>query len=185
MNCFNHNDLVAVGACQNCGVGLCNECVSNAVKIENKPICKSCDLTRVESYIAELREELSKIKVKKIIWSVILALGCIALLSHLVVGTPFSIGQYFFACFFWAFAGFTERAQRRLEFENSAAGIRAKFDEEREYRDNTIWVTWAFKFAFFLIRGAFFPIFYANLMLFGTKKIQNEPKECEAYKDSL
>ncbi|MCR2062892.1 hypothetical protein [Campylobacter helveticus] len=114
MNCFNHNDLVAVGACQNCGVGLCNECVSNAVKIENKPICKSCDLTRVESYIAELREELSKIKVKKIIWSVILALGCIALLFHLVGGTPFSIGQYFFACFFLGFCWIYGKSSKKI-----------------------------------------------------------------------
>lgn len=37
MNCFNHNEKVAVGSCQNCNVGLCNECVTNAFKIDNKP----------------------------------------------------------------------------------------------------------------------------------------------------
>lgn len=33
MNCFNHNKKVAVGACQNCNIGLCNECVTNALII--------------------------------------------------------------------------------------------------------------------------------------------------------
>ncbi|MCR2112275.1 hypothetical protein [Campylobacter upsaliensis] len=33
MNCFNHNKKVAVGACQNCNIGLCNDCVTNALII--------------------------------------------------------------------------------------------------------------------------------------------------------
>lgn len=185
MNCFNHNDLVAVGACQNCGVGLCNECVTNAVKIENKPICKSCDLTRVEGYIAELKGDLEKINIKKFIWSIILIAGIIALMYPFFKGAQFEIWHYLIACFIWAFAGFGERIEKREEFENSAAAVRKEVEKLRDSNAFIEFIEASFKFAFFLIRGAFFPIFYANLMLFGTKKIQNELKECEAYKDSL
>ncbi|ELS3708369.1 hypothetical protein QPP40_001100 [Campylobacter upsaliensis] len=185
MNCFNHNEKVAVGACQNCNVGLCNECITNAFKIDNKPICKPCHLTMVENYIVELKKELSQITLKKIIWSVILAIGCIVLLSPFAEGISFSVEHYLIACFIWAFAGFAERAQKKLEFENTAAGVREKLEENRMYADNIIWIVWIFKFAFFILRGAFFPLFYLNLMLFGSIKLQNELKECEKIKTEL
>ncbi|EAI7279887.1 hypothetical protein [Campylobacter upsaliensis] len=72
-----------------------------------------------------------------------------------------------------------------MEFENTAAGVREKLEENRMYADNTIWVVWIFKFGFFILRGAFFPLFYLNLMLFGSIKLQNELKECEKIKTEL
>ncbi len=75
--------------------------------------------------------------------------------------------------------------KKKLEFENTAAGVREKLEENRMYADNTIWVVWIFKFAFFILRGAFFPLFYLNLMLFGSIKLQNELKECEKIKTEL
>lgn len=53
------------------------------------------------------------------------------------------------------------------------------------YKDGSIWIVWVFKFAFFILRGAFFPLFYLNLMLFGSIKLQNELKECEKIKTEL
>lgn len=75
--------------------------------------------------------------------------------------------------------------KKKLEFENTAAGVREKLEENRMYADNTIWVVWIFKFGFFILRGAFFPLFYLNLMLFGSIKLQNELKECEKIKTEL
>ncbi|MCR2105136.1 hypothetical protein CUPS4244_08620 [Campylobacter upsaliensis] len=51
-------------------------------------------------------------------------------------------------------------------------------------KDGSIWIVWVF-FAFFILRGAFFPLFYLNLMLFGSIKLQNELKECEKIKTEL
>lgn len=38
MNCYKHNNFAAVGTCQQCGVGLCPECVNN---FEPK-VCDPC-----------------------------------------------------------------------------------------------------------------------------------------------
>ena len=43
MNCFYHENLGAVATCVDCGVGLCKDCVQNALYTrDNKPICLNC-----------------------------------------------------------------------------------------------------------------------------------------------
>jgi hypothetical protein len=37
MNCFNHNDSIAVGICKSCGKALCTDCVT---ELENGLACK-------------------------------------------------------------------------------------------------------------------------------------------------
>ena len=41
MKCFNHSDIDANGTCQDCGKGLCGECVSRF----DFPLCEPCLLT--------------------------------------------------------------------------------------------------------------------------------------------
>ena len=44
MNCIEHEDISAVSACANCGVGLCKECEANSVfRIDNQALCKKCN----------------------------------------------------------------------------------------------------------------------------------------------
>ncbi|EAI8430347.1 hypothetical protein JYE83_001522 [Campylobacter upsaliensis] len=185
MNCFNHNEKVAVGSCQNCNVGLCNECVTNAFKIDNKPICKPCHLVMVESYMTELKNDLANIKIKKIIWTILLIVGALGLIYPFFGGTPLVFGNFLWAFFIWGFGGFVARFERSEKFNNSAAGVVQTIKDRDMYKDGSIWIVWVFKFAFFILRGAFFPLFYLNLMLFGSIKLQNELKECEKIKTEL
>ncbi|EMI4816110.1 hypothetical protein V6N98_001558 [Campylobacter upsaliensis] len=131
MNCFNHNKKVAVGACQNYNIGLCNECITNALIIS---LC---------------------------LW------------------------KFFMGFFHLGFWGFLARFERSENFNNSAAGVTQAIKDCDMYKDGSIWIVWVFKFAFFILRGAFFPLFYLNLMLFGSIKLQNELKECEKIKTEL
>lgn len=45
MNCYNHNDSIAVAQCQDCKKGLCSIC-SRQFKL---PLCSSCNSNRIES----------------------------------------------------------------------------------------------------------------------------------------
>lgn len=64
MNCYIHTNQPAVAACPECGMGLCRDCVDNAVYYqENRPLCHNCSL-KIAS------EELSSAKSKKI-WSLV------------------------------------------------------------------------------------------------------------------
>lgn len=72
MNCAFHNELAAVAACQNCSVGLCNECIDKGLRIDNKPTCKKCSLEYINTALDELDTEKAKIKTRKIIWTIIL-----------------------------------------------------------------------------------------------------------------
>ena len=43
MNCFYHENIGAVATCVDCGVGLCKDCVQNALYTrDNKAICLNC-----------------------------------------------------------------------------------------------------------------------------------------------
>lgn len=58
MNCFYHTEEPAVGACVNCGVGLCKECVTNAAYTkDNQPICLNCSKKIAEQELSETRSK--------------------------------------------------------------------------------------------------------------------------------
>lgn len=175
MNCVNHQEVVAVASCSHCGVGLCKECVGEFLKSDNKPLCKECSLKYVDEGLKELQEELSQLKTKKIIWSILLIVG-LAALALTEIPTP-NGGGVFFACLIWSIAGFFDRAKRKIEYEKGRTQqsvMRDAMMERDAYNDGSIWIVWLFKLLFALIRGMFFPIFYAILMISGDKEIQSE-----------
>lgn len=187
MNCFNHNEQVAVGACQNCGVGLCAECVTDAAKIDNRPICKPCDLVRVDSAIAELSAELANINIKKIIWTVIFILGLGCLIYSSLTPTVDDYWLWFLCPIIWAFAGFGEQVTREEEFRlnNPTAATLQDLKKDQMYKDNSIfgyWIGWLFGF---FIKGLFFPFIYAYFMIFGSMQIKKALKSWQEYKSNL
>lgn len=54
MNCFNHHELIAVGACQDCQKGLCSECASKY----SIPICSQCNASRKSTEKNKIYKEL-------------------------------------------------------------------------------------------------------------------------------
>ncbi len=67
MNCFNHNELVAVSTCQDCNKGLCSECTS----MYEIPICKTCNSKRrTKEKISIYKEILLSIVVGIIVYSI-------------------------------------------------------------------------------------------------------------------
>lgn len=76
MNCYIHIDKPAVTTCPECGMGLCRDCVNNAVyTIENKPLCHNCSLSMAENELSEARSRKVWSLVKMIFGASFLLLG--------------------------------------------------------------------------------------------------------------
>ncbi len=58
MNCFHHEDRVAVAQCRECGVGLCKECTSRY----SVPTCQRCAEDIVQYMEAEKENELEIVR---------------------------------------------------------------------------------------------------------------------------
>lgn len=76
MNCYIHIDKPAVTTCPECGMGLCRDCVNNAVyTVENKPLCHNCSLSMAENELSEARSRKVWSLVKMIFGASFLILG--------------------------------------------------------------------------------------------------------------
>lgn len=106
MNCAFHNELAAVAACQNCSVGLCNECIDKGLRIDNKPTCKKCSLEYINTTLDELDTEKAKIKTRKIIWTIILVLGAAFVIYDFFINPDGKEGLFLVGFFIWGLAGF-------------------------------------------------------------------------------
>ena len=94
MNCVKHQEIVAIATCENCGVGLCSDCVNvSEYRIENKPLCRDCNYQLANELLSKNQTEKGKLLIKSIINAVFLILGVIAFFSNPVTGVIlFAIG---------------------------------------------------------------------------------------------
>ena len=174
------------------GAGLCKECNETALKIDYKPVCKSCTIQSISEYIQELRAELGKIKTKKIIWSVILAIGLVIGAFIAFQEETLEITDFLLVFIVWGCAGFWERRKRHLEYQNNqstVSAVRQGVFEGQMYKDGSILFYWfgqiLTKAVIFITRGLFFPIFYAIFMLTGERKLAAELKSAEENVENL
>lgn len=64
LNCYIHTDKPAVTTCPECGMGLCRDCVDNAVYYQgNYPLCHDCSLKQAMADLADAKS--------KKVWSLI------------------------------------------------------------------------------------------------------------------
>lgn len=186
MNCVNHQEIVAVASCNHCSVGLCKQCIDQFLRFDNKPLCKECSLKYVDEGLAELDNSLLQLRTKKIIWSIILLIGLVFIvLAWLEPNGSDAIFKYLVGFFIWSLAGFSDRFQRNENRALDKSAMSEALLERDMYKDGTIWIAWLFKFAFAIIRGIFFPIFYALLMLNGNKKLHNEIANLKELKEKV
>ncbi|MCI7103023.1 MAG: hypothetical protein MR927_02375 [Campylobacter sp.] len=79
MNCFYHENLGAVAICVDCGVGLCKDCVQNALYTrDNKPICLNCPKKEAGTQANYASREVYALKRRLIICIVIFIAGIVA-----------------------------------------------------------------------------------------------------------
>ena len=79
MNCFYHENLGAVATCVDCGVGLCKDCVQNALYTrDNKPICLNCSKKEASAQANYASSEVNALKRRLIICIVIFIAGIVA-----------------------------------------------------------------------------------------------------------
>ena len=78
MNCFYHENLGAVATCVDCGVGLCKDCVQNALYTrDNKPICLNCSKKEASAQANYASSEVNALKRRLIICIVIFIAGIV------------------------------------------------------------------------------------------------------------
>ncbi len=64
MNCYIHIDKPTVAACPECGMGLCRDCVDNAIYTQgSRPLCHDCSLKQATTDLADAKS--------KKIWSLV------------------------------------------------------------------------------------------------------------------
>ncbi|MGN0036763.1 MAG: TonB family protein [Bacteroidaceae bacterium] len=79
MNCFFHEDRPAVATCAQCHVGLCRDCVNNAITLDGQPLCPNCGKSIVMERIGEAQKDKTWSLVKFIFSGVFLGIGLSAL----------------------------------------------------------------------------------------------------------
>ena len=90
--------------------------------------------------------------------------------------------------FVWGFAGFWDRVKRNYDFEKNQSSKSAMSDalfERDMYNNGSIFIVWAFKLCWVAVRGIFFPIFYAILMIWGEKEINEQIAQAQEQKAAL
>lgn len=76
MNCYIHNYKPAVTECPECGMGLCRDCVDNAVYYKNnRPLCHDCSLNAAANDLASLKRQKVWSFIKFIFSSIFLLIG--------------------------------------------------------------------------------------------------------------
>lgn len=113
MNCFFHEDKPAVVSCAKCGVGLCRDCMTNAVyTYDNKPLCLNC----CKSIALEELKEVQKTRT----WSLV----------------KFIFSGFFLSIGLAAFAGGADIMQ--IWIISGIAGIPTAFKASRRSREQRI-----------------------------------------------
>ncbi len=192
MNCIIHNDTPAVGNCGQCGCGICKECVQNSIRAEgiDKPLCNNCAIEGISIWVQNAKARLKGLKTKKVIWTTILVIGAICVISGLSVMRDIEGGAgeitIIMGILVWAAAGFTERFTEKSVEQQITDGMMSR-DALRG--DNYVWfvylgrlIAWFIKNMF---RGLIFPIIYARFMIWGSKELQRAIDEQEAVIDEL
>lgn len=118
MNCYNHQDQVAVAECAKCGVAMCADCVNvSEYNIDNKAICRKCNHEEINISIQEDRTAHMWTIVKIVINVIFLIIGIIVAISE---------GNIYEGALYWGIAGLPaayrilkpderQRAQNRLD----------------------------------------------------------------------
>lgn len=78
MNCFFHENKPAVTTCAQCNVGLCRDCVNNAITLDDKPLCPSCGKSIVMDRINDAQKDKTWALVKFIFSGFFLGIGLAA-----------------------------------------------------------------------------------------------------------
>ena len=78
MNCFFHENKPAVATCAQCHVGLCRDCVNNAITLDDKPLCPSCGKSIVMDRINDAQKDKTWALVKFIFSGFFLGIGLAA-----------------------------------------------------------------------------------------------------------
>ena len=82
MNCIKHQDIAVVAMCENCGVGLCADCVNaSEYRLDNKPLCRECNFKMANDVLADNRSKKGKLLFKLVLNGVFLLLGSIVMLT--------------------------------------------------------------------------------------------------------
>lgn len=203
MNCIVHNDVAAVNTCGVCNGGLCPECVRLGLTYGDKYVCETCFVSKVSNHLEYLNMINGKVKRQKIVWSVILALGVVAMvaifISIMFENSGRSFGEkvlgglglgYFDAAIIWGFASFFRVRELLPEkIRDVSWEIRDEIQTQRMIADNSIWFYWLFQIAWaifkFVMYGAFFPFFYLKLIFMTQKEINEVIAENQGWLDNL
>lgn len=188
MNCANHSDVVAVSSCGLCNCGICKECMEKAIRMENgKLYCKNCAFDAISTAIEGLNTQLYNIVGKKIIWSVILALGVCAMIggsiSEAISGRGDYSGWIIVGVLIWACAGVTDRVLNKKE-----KSVQDSVYDANMLKDNPfayIMINLVFWLIKALCRGVIFPFIYIHFMLRGAKDLNDKIAEQQAILDSI
>lgn len=82
MNCFYHENKPAIVACAKCGVGLCRDCMNEAVyKIDGKPLCLQCSRSIAEEELNDAQKERGWSLTKCLFSGTCLGIALIALMN--------------------------------------------------------------------------------------------------------
>lgn len=184
MNCIKHNDVVAVGSCGKCNVGLCTECINDAMRDDdNKPMCQKCTLDVViDPHIAYLQTALGQIAQKRIVWSVILVIGlALGVLGYFSDSVMYII----IGILVWSCAGFSDRMLARANQSAEDAHYNALARHRMETDGSYLLGSMIGKVIGWLLRGIFFPIVYLIFMLTGVKKLKKELADMQEARDIL
>lgn len=78
MNCFKHPDVAAVSACQECNLGMCQDCVKNKVEMANgRTLCNSCAFKNISSFVEAVKAEIAGIDKRFKVTTGVLIVGLI------------------------------------------------------------------------------------------------------------
>lgn len=75
MNCFFHENKPAVATCAQCNVGLCRDCVNNAITLDDRPLCPSCGKSIVMERLKDAQKDKMWALVKFIFSGFFLGIG--------------------------------------------------------------------------------------------------------------
>lgn len=174
MNCFKHPDVAAVSACQECNLGMCQDCVKNKVEMANgRTLCNSCAFKNISLYVQALKTEADDLESRRKMATLSLVVGVLCWFLLIAVNNPlFLIGM--FAAFAFGSAKMNRKQEKSAEQKSLESLNRTVWLQSR-HADSIILgniIGW-------MIGTLLYPIFWLVFSVRSRKSIKEAKKEIE------
>lgn len=174
MNCFKHPEVAAVTACQECNLGMCQDCVKSKVEMSNgRTLCNSCAFKNISLYVQVMKAETDDLESRFKMATGALVVGVLCWFLLIAVNNPaFLIGM--FAAFAFGSAKMNLKQeksaeQKALDKLNMTVMLHSRHSDSIILGSIIGWV----------IGTLLYPIFYLVFAARSTKSIKEAKKEIE------